>query len=76
MFDNLTDREEMFLEMLDIAVKILVENEHCKFCAFRGSEDCHQGCADCEMGIYNGLEFQAKMNIRKGLNELGNRKAS
>lgn len=67
--------KEVLIEMLDIAIKLLVENEHCAHCAFSGTPDCYTGC-DCEMGLYNGLEFQAKRNIRKYLDELGNRKVS
>lgn len=70
------NKEEILLEMIDIAINILVENEHCQLCAFRGSrEDCYIGC-DCYSGIFNGLEFTAKRNIQNQLDELGNRKAS
>ena len=69
------EEKEILLEMLDIATKILAENEHCRLCAFSGTPDCH-ACSDCQLGIFNGLEFEARRNIRKCLDELGNRKVS
>ena len=68
-------KEEKLLEMLDIAIKILVENEHCCCCAYSGMRDCQNWC-DCESGIYDGLERKAMTNIKNSLDELGNRKAS
>lgn len=75
MFDNLNKREQLLIEMLEIAIGAMIENELCSYCSYFGSEYCYsQRC--CENAMFDGLQTKAKHNLQRQCDELGNRKVS
>ena len=75
MFDNLNKREQLLMEMLDIAIGAMIENELCSYCSYFGNEYCYsQRC--CENAMFDGLLTKAKTYLNRKCDELGNRKAS
>lgn len=75
MFDNLNKREQLLMEMLDIAIGAMIENELCSYCSYSGSEYCYsQRC--CDNAMFDGLLTKAKIYLNRKCDELGNRKAS